>query len=107
MESERQREAAEARAQGYERAQQIRSGADRERTVILAEAQRDAQILRGQGDNEANKIYADAYSADPTFFAFYRSMTAYRQALSDTTTTFVLTPDSDFFKFFHSAPERR
>lgn len=104
MESERQREAAEARAQGYERAQQIRASADRERTILLAEAQRQAQILRGQGDSEANKAYAEAFSADPGFFAFYRSLTAYRQALGDGNTTYVLTPDSDFFKFFHNAP---
>ncbi|MDR3437675.1 protease modulator HflC [Telmatospirillum sp.] len=107
MESERQREAAEARAQGYERAQQIRASADRERTIILAEAQKQSQILRGQGDSDANKVYAEAFSADPNFFAFYRSLTAYRQALSDSNTTFVLTPDSDFFKFFHNAPEHR
>lgn len=107
MESERQREAAEARAQGYERAQQIRASADRERTILLAEAQRQAQILRGQGDAEANKAYAEAFSADPAFFAFYRSLTAYHQALGDGNTTYVLSPDSDFFKFFHSAPERK
>jgi membrane protease subunit HflC len=107
MESERQREAAEARAQGYERAQQIRASADRERTILLAEAQRQAQILRGQGDSEANKAYAEAFSADPAFFAFYRSLTAYHQALGDGNTTYVLTPDSDFFKFFYTAPERK
>jgi membrane protease subunit HflC len=106
MESERQREAAEARAQGAERAQQIRAGAERERTVILAEAQRQAQILRGQGDNEANHIYAEAYSADPTFFALYRSLTAYRQALGNGDTTYVLSPDTDFFKFLANAPDR-
>lgn len=107
MESERQREAAEARAQGYERAQQIRAGADRERTIILAEAQRQAQILRGQGDSDANHIYADAFSADPAFFTFYRSLAAYRQSLADSNTSFVLTPDSDFFKFFRNAPDHR
>jgi membrane protease subunit HflC len=107
MESERQREAAEARAQGAERAQQIRAGADRERTVILAEAQRQAQTLRGEGESEANHIYADAFAADPGFFAFYRSLAAYRQALSNTDTTYLLAPDSDFFKFFASSPDRR
>ena len=107
MESERQREAAEARAQGFERAQQIRSGAERERTVILAEAQRDSQILRGQGDNEANKIYADAFSKDPQFFALYRSLQAYRAAMADGNTTYLLSPDSEFFKYFSKAPERR
>ena len=106
MESERQREAAEARAQGAERAQQIRASAERERTIILAEAQRSAQILRGQGDNDANRVYADAYGADPAFFAFYRSLTAYKQSLGDGATTYVLTPDSDFFQFFSKAPGR-
>jgi membrane protease subunit HflC len=107
MESERQREAAEARAQGAERAQEIRAAAERERTVILAEAQRQAQILRGQGDAEANKTYAEAYSADPQFFAFYRSLHAYQQALGEANTTFVLSPDSDFFKYLAHPPERR
>ncbi len=104
MESERQREAAEARAQGAERAQQIRAGAERERTIILAEATRQGQIQRGQGDSEATRIYAEAFSADPAFFAFYRSLTAYRQALGESNTTYVLTPDSDFFHFFSNAP---
>jgi len=100
MESERQREAAEARAQGQERAFEIRAGADRERVVISAEAQRQSQILRGQGENEAAKIYADAFQADPQFYGFYRSLQAYRMSLSDSNTTFVLTPDSEFFKYF-------
>lgn len=107
MESERQREAAEARAQGYERAQQVRATADRERTVLLAEAQRQGQILRGEGDAGANRAYAEAFSADPVFFAFYRSLSAYRQALGEGNTTYVLSPDSDFFKYFHSAPDHR
>jgi membrane protease subunit HflC len=107
MESERQREAAEARAQGAERAQQIRAAAERERTVILAEAQRQAQSLRGQGDAEANRMYADAYNADPQFFAFYRSLHAYQQALKEDNTTYLLSPDSDFFKYFSHPPERR
>lgn len=107
MESERQREAAEARAQGYERAQQIKAGAERERTVLFAEAQRQAQVLRGQGDNEANKIFAQAFNQDPNFFSFYRSLEAYRTGLSGANTTFVLAPESDFFKFFSNAPERR
>jgi len=107
MESERQREAAEARAQGAERAQQIRSGAERERTVILAEAQRDSQVLRGQGDNDANKVYAEAFSQDPQFFAFYRSLQAYKQSLGDANTTYLLSPDSDFFKYFSKSPEHR
>ncbi len=107
MVSERQREAAEARAQGAERAQEIRAGAERERTVILAEAQRQAQILRGQGDADANKIYAEAFSADPQFFAFYRSLHAYKEALGEQNTTYLLSPDSDFFRYFAHAPEKR
>ena len=107
MVSERQREAAEARAQGSQGAQEIRASAERERTVILAEAQRQAQILRGQGEADANKIYAEAYSADPQFYAFYRSLQAYKQSLGDQNTTYLLSPDSDFFKYFGHSPERR
>jgi membrane protease subunit HflC len=107
MVSERQREATEARAQGTEKAQEIRAAAERERTVILAEAQREGQILRGQGEADANRIYAEAFSADPQFFAFYRSLNAYKQALSDQNTTYLLSPDSDFFKYFAHPPERR
>lgn len=101
MESERQREAAEARAQGQQRAFEIRAAADRERVVIAAEAQKQAQILRGQGDAEASKIYADAFKADPQFYALYRSLQAYRTALGDTNTTYVLSPDSEFFRYFN------
>jgi modulator of FtsH protease HflC len=101
MQSERQREAAEFRAQGAEFAQRIRSVAERERTVILAEAQRQAQILRGQGEGESVRIYADAFGKSPDFFAFYRSMQAYREALTGPDTTFVLAPDSQFFQFFN------
>ena len=107
MVSERQREAAEARAQGAERAQEIRAAAERERTVILAEAQRQAQILRGQGEGDANRIYADAFSADPQFFAFYRSLHAYKESLGELNTTYVLSPDSEFFKYFAHSPEKR
>ena len=107
MVSERQREAAEARAEGSQGAQEIKAQAERERTVILAEAQRQGQILRGQGDAEANRIYAEAFSADPQFFAFYRSLQAYRQALGDQTTTYLLSPDADFFKYFNHSPEKR
>ena len=102
MQSEREREAAEFRAQGDEQAQQIRSRADREVTVIAAEAQRDAEIIRGEGDQTAIKIYADAFNQDADFYAFYRSLEAYRRALADDNTTLLLSPDSDFFKFFGS-----
>jgi membrane protease subunit HflC len=100
MQSERERDAREFRAQGAELAQRIRSRAERERTVIIAEAQRESQFLRGDGDAESVRIYAEAFGTDPDFFAFYRSMQAYREALSDPDTTMVLSPDSDFFRYF-------
>ena len=100
MKSERQREAAQYRGEGAEQAQKIRADADRERIVILAEAQKQAQILRGEGDAESIRIYADAFGQDKEFFAFYRSLQAYRDALAGSDTTFVLSPDSDFFRFF-------
>ncbi|WP_114395418.1 protease modulator HflC [Oleisolibacter albus] len=102
MSSERAREAAEARAQGQEQAQQIRSRAERERTVILAEAQRDSQVLRGEGDNQAIRILAEAAGRNPDFYQFYRSLEAYRTALKDENTSLVLSPDSEFFRFFDS-----
>ena len=100
MQSEREREAREFRAQGAELAQRIRARAEREKTVLIAESQRQSQVLRGQGDGEAIQIYADAFGRDPEFFAFYRSMEAYRKALTADSTTMVLTPDSDFFAYF-------
>lgn len=100
MQSERQREAQEFRAQGDEFAQRIRSVAERERTVIIAEAQRQAQILRGEGEGQSVHIYADAFGKDKDFFSFYRSMQAYRDALGGRNTSLVLSPDSDFFRFF-------
>jgi membrane protease subunit HflC len=100
MQTERQREAAELRAQGAEIAQRIRSRADRERRVIIAEAEKQSQILRGQGDAEAIQIFAESFGRDQDFFAFYRSMQAYRQALGDGSTSFVLSPDSQFFRYF-------
>lgn len=107
MKSERERQAKEARAQGYEWGQQIRARADRERTVILAEAQKQAQIDRGQGDADANRIFAEAFGKDPQFFALYRSLQAYRTALGDGNTTLVLSPDNDFLKAFGSGPAMR
>ncbi|GAB4193140.1 MAG: protease modulator HflC [Thalassobaculales bacterium] len=100
MKSERDREAREARAQGFELGQQIRADADRQRVVIIAGAERQAQTLRGEGDAEAIRIYAEAFGRDPQFFAFYRSMEAYRAALGDGSTTMVLSPDSEFFRYF-------
>jgi membrane protease subunit HflC len=100
MRTEREREASEFRAQGFERAQQIRSSAERESTVIRAEAFREAEVLRGQGDGEATKTYNRAYGSDPQFFDFFRSMQAYREAIRNDDTTLVLTPNSEFFRFF-------
>jgi membrane protease subunit HflC len=100
MVSERQQQAAQYRGEGAEAAQNVRANADRERTVILAEAQRDAQRVRGDGDAESIRVYADAFGQDQEFFAFYRSMQAYRDALNGRTTSFVLNPDGGFFRFF-------
>jgi modulator of FtsH protease HflC len=102
MRSEREREAREARAQGFEKAQQIRSSAERERTVLLAEAEKQAEITRGVGDKTAIKIYADAFGGDPDFYAFYRSLQSYRKAFAGDDTTMVLSPDGEFFRFFGS-----
>ncbi len=101
MRSEREREAREARAQGNEQAQQIRSRAERERTVILAEAQRDSQVLRGEGDNQAIRILAESAGKSPDFYAFYRSLDAYKAAMKGENTQMVLSPDSDFFRYFN------
>ena len=103
MKTERQREAAEFRAQGNQKAQEIRSNADRESTVIVAEANSKAEQIRGEGDAERNRMFAEAYGKDPDFFAFYRSMTAYENSLKSNDTRFLLRPDSDFFRFFGGA----
>jgi len=100
MQTERQREATEIRAQGEEVARRIRSRADRDATVLVAEANRDSEIVRGDGDAERNKIFAEAFGADPEFFAFYRSMQAYEAGLKTGDTSLVLSPDSSFFRFF-------
>ncbi|NBB71813.1 MAG: protease modulator HflC [Alphaproteobacteria bacterium] len=100
MRSEREREARELRAQGEELAARIRARADRERAVLLAEARRDSEILRGEGDAEAVKIFADAFGRDPDFFGFYRSMQAYRNALGAESTQFVMSPSTEFFRYF-------
>jgi membrane protease subunit HflC len=100
MKTEREREAAEFRAQGGQKAQEIRSKADREATVIIAEANSQAEQTRGAGDAERNRLFAEAYSKDADFFAFYRSMTAYENGLRANDTRFLLRPDSDFFRYF-------
>lgn len=104
MRSERQQRAALFRAQGEEQAQTIRSNADRQRIVLVSDATRQAQILRGEGDNEAIRIYAEAFGRDPQFFAFYRSMEAYRNTLTPNGTSFLLSPDSEFFRYFNAPP---
>jgi len=100
MQTERQREAAEFRAQGSQKAQEIRARADRDVTVVLADATSRAEQVRGQGDSERNRIFADAYTRDPDFFGFYRSMQAYERSMQHGDTHLVLKPDTDFFRYF-------
>src|SRR5213079_3586816 len=100
MQTERQREAAQYRAEGAQRAQEIRAKADRDVTVLLAEAQSKGERTRGEGDGERNRIFADAYTRDPDFFSFYRSMQAYETGLRANDTRMLLKPDSEFFRFF-------
>ena len=100
MQTEREREAKEFRAKGAEMAITITSTADKEVTVILAEAKKQSEIMKGEGDGLRNKIFADAFGRDPEFFAFYRAMQAYEKALIGGETSLILSPDSDFFKFF-------
>ncbi len=107
MRAERLREANELRAQGNEIAQRIRARADREARVLIAEAERDAEKLRGEGDAEAIRIVSEVAGRDPDFFAFYRSLQAYRKALDEGNTRYVLSPESEFFRFFRRVtPER-
>lgn len=100
MISELKERATETRAKGEERALEIRSRANKERTVIIAEAQRDSQIIKGQGDEEAIRIYADAFNKDAEFYSFIRSMEAYRNTLADPETRLILSPGSEFFRHF-------
>jgi len=101
MQTERQREAAEFRAEGNQRAQEIRSRADREVTVLLADARSKGEQIRGEGDATRNQIFAKAFSQDPEFFEFYRSMQAYENGLKPADTRFLLKPDSNFFRYFN------
>ena len=103
MQTERQREAKEFRAQGAEIATRIKSTADKEVTVILANAKKKSEIMKGEGDGQRNKIFADAFGQDPQFFSFYRAMQSYEKALIGGDTSLILSPDSDFFKFFGKA----
>ncbi len=107
MRTQREQEASEIRAEGAEIGQRIKANADREKTILLAEAKKDSEILRGDGDAEKNRIFAEAFGQDPDFFAFYRSMQAYRAAISDNDTTMVLSPNSDFFKYFGTKSNQR
>jgi membrane protease subunit HflC len=100
MQTERQQEAAQIRAQGTQRAQEIRAKADRDVTVLLADAQSTGEQTRGEGDAERNRIYAEAFGKDPDFFSFYRSMQAYEAGLKSNDTRMLLKPDSNFFRYF-------
>ena len=100
MQTEREREAKEFRAKGAEMAVTITSTADKEVTVILANAEKQSEIMKGEGDGMRNKIFADAFGQDPEFFAFYRAMQAYEKALIGGETSLILSPDSEFFKYF-------
>jgi len=102
MQTEREREAKEFRAKGAEMAVTITSTADKEVTVILANANKESEIMKGEGDGLRNKIFADAFGRDPEFFAFYRAMQAYEKALIGGETSLILSPEGDFFKFFGS-----
>jgi membrane protease subunit HflC len=107
MRTEREREAADLRANGQQRAQTIRARAEREATVIRADANRQSEELRGTGDADRNRILAEAFGQDPDFFAFYRSMQAYETGLKSGETRLVLSPNSDFFRYFNDASGRR
>jgi len=100
MQTEREREAKQFRARGAEMAVTITSTADKEVTVLLANAKKQSEIMKGEGDGQRNKIFADAFGKDPEFFSFYRAMQAYENALIGGDTSLILSPDSDFFKFF-------
>ena len=100
MQTEREREAKEFRAQGAEIAQRIRSTADKDVTIIKSQAEKKANIVRGEGDGEANRVFAEAFNTDPEFFAFFRAMQAYAEGLQNSDTTMILSPDSEFFKYF-------
>jgi membrane protease subunit HflC len=103
MKAERLAEAELIRARGNEEGQRRRAIADRQVVEFVAEAQRDSEILRGEGEAERTKVFADAFARDPQFFEFYRSMTAYQQAIGSPDTTLVLSPDSEFFRYFNNS----
>lgn len=104
MQTEREREAREIRAQGAELSERIRADAERQRTILLAEARKTSEILRGEGDGARTKIFAEAANRDPDFYAFYRSLQAYSESLQRGDTTMVLSPESEFFRYFNQVP---
>lgn len=106
MKTERQRDAKEFRAKGQQQAQNIRATADKEATIIVAEAEKDAQITRGEGDKEAVQLWNKTVGQDVEFYDFYRSLDAYRKSLADKDTSLILSPDSDFFKFFNKSMDK-
>ena len=106
MQTEREKEARITRATGFEEAEKIKAEADKQKVIILADARKQAETTRGEGDSTASKIFANAFSRDPEFFAFYRSMQAYTQAMQGNKTTMVVFPDSEFFKYFGNAASR-
>ena len=102
MQTERQQEAAQFRAEGEEQSRRIKAESEKEKTILLANAERTGEILRGEGDADKNKILAEAFSRDPEFFAFYRAMQAYVTAIDSSDTTMILSPDSEFFEYFNN-----
>ncbi len=104
MKSEREREAKEFRGEGQQLSQQIKSQADKESTIIIAEAEKKAQIIRGNGDKEAIEIWNNAAGIDPEFYAYYRSLEAYKNSMANGDTSLVLSPTSEFFEFFSKTP---
>ena len=102
MQTEREKEAKEIRAKGNEEASKIKAEADKQKTIILAEARKKADIDRGLGDAQASKIFAASFSKDPDFYDFYRTMQSYNESLKPEKTTIVISPDSEFFKYFNN-----
>jgi membrane protease subunit HflC len=103
MQTEREKEAREIRAKGAEEADRIRAEADKQRTIIIAEAKKTSDLTRGEGDATSIKIYADSYGKDPEFAEFYRSMSAYREALKNEKTKMVISPDNEFFRYMNTS----
>ena len=106
MQTEREREAKEFRAEGVEAANRITARADRERVVILAEANKTSEVLRGQGERIATRIYANAFNVDSEFYDFYRSMEAYKDSIANEKTRLIISPNSEFFRFFNKTYNR-